>query len=57
MPDIRFEICVNSVAGVVAARDAGADRVELCASLIEGGITPSLGTIPSPGRSPTSAST
>jgi copper homeostasis protein len=43
--DVRFEVCVDSVAGVKAARDAGADRVELCASLIEGGITPSLGTI------------
>jgi len=42
---LRFEICVDSIAGVIAARDAGADRVELCASLIEGGITPSLGTI------------
>ncbi len=42
---LRFEICVDSIAGVVAARDAGANRVELCASLIEGGITPSLGMI------------
>ena len=42
---LKFEICVDSVAGVRAARDAGADRVELCASLIEGGTTPSLGTI------------
>ena len=42
---LRFEICVDSIAGVVAARDAGADRVELCASLIEGGTTPSLGMI------------
>ncbi|HET7717864.1 MAG TPA: copper homeostasis protein CutC [Bauldia sp.] len=42
---LRFEICVDSIAGVVAAREAGADRVELCASLIEGGITPSLGMI------------
>ncbi len=45
MSELTFEICVDSVAGVRAARDAGADRVELCADLLEGGITPSLGTI------------
>jgi len=42
---MKFEICVDSCDGVRAARDAGADRVELCANLLEGGTTPSLGAI------------
>src|SRR4051812_4652152 len=40
-----FEICVDSIAGVRTARTEGAHRVELCADLLEGGITPSRGAI------------
>lgn len=39
------EICVEGIDGLIAAQNAGADRAELCASLLEGGITPSSGTI------------
>lgn len=41
------EICVDDLAGVLAAERAGADRVELCADLVEGGTTPSVGMIES----------
>lgn len=42
---VLVEICLDDLAGVHAAEHAGADRVELCAALSEGGITPSIGTV------------
>ena len=39
----RVEICVETPQGIAAANAAGADRIELCASLEVGGLTPSAG--------------
>lgn len=42
---VAVEICLEDLAGVRVAEAAGADRLELCSALGDGGLTPSIGTV------------
>lgn len=42
---MTLEVCVDSTASALAAKQGGADRLELCADLIVGGTTPSLALV------------
>lgn len=45
MKKIMLEVCAADIESVKAAANGGADRVELCFALTEGGLTPSIGMI------------
>lgn len=45
MTQFVLEIAANSLASALAAQEGGADRIELCANIADGGTTPSFGSL------------
>ncbi|MBZ7923910.1 copper homeostasis protein CutC [Ensifer adhaerens] len=52
MSDIKLEVCVDDADGLNAAIEGGADRIELCAALSIGGLTPNPGLMALAGPPP-----
>ncbi len=52
MTRIPLEVCVDTLEGAWTAAENGADRIELCAALSEGGLTPSQGFMVAAARLP-----
>ena len=49
---VLLEVCVDSAEGLAAAISGGADRIELCASLAVGGLTPTPGLMALAAKAP-----